>query len=175
MTIKSGRRISAVRLINNFPILSGRITPMAIRLFLSITFVACLMTTANAQSGSRNANPVAPRQVVPQQVAPQQFAPQPRAVYPGQNPYYGQGGIVPPGASYNPILGSGLPGAQKPGCNCFDLNFAAQDPYDPYASRNYWNLCPPATQARPRSTCPQPAFNYNYFIPRPTGRRIFGR
>lgn len=154
---------------------------MMYRLTLAIAIVATAATMAEAQSGSRVPLPAVP-QVQPQpqprqfvqpqarQAAPQ-FQGQPRipgqGAFSPQQPYYGNG--------YNPLIGSGLPDAQKDGCNCFQLPpYNPNPPYDPYASRNYWDLCPPCGQGTPRAGCSAPKWDFNRFIPRPT-RGYFNR
>lgn len=144
---------------------------MVYRLSLIIAFAATMTTMAHAQSGTRQALPGTPQQIVqPQAVAPFQQVPG-QQVLPGQQALPGQGVLTPQAQYYNqrPLIGSGLIGAQKDGCNCFPLPPINQNPpYDPYASKNYWNLCPPCTSAAPRPACSPPRYDFNRFIPRPT-------
>lgn len=163
---------------------------MIYRLTLAVVITASMATMADAQSGTRNplrAVPqiqpqpqVTPRQQIPlpQLQNPNQIQPQPQPQFaPQQQPMPGQG-VPPQNPYYNnsrPLIGSGLIAAQKDGCNCFQLPPPNTTPeYDPYASRNYWDLCPPAGQGRPRTGCQTPKYDFNRFIPRPT-RGFFRR
>ncbi len=148
---------------------------MVYRLSLIIAFAATMTTMAHAQSRTRQAMPAAQQQIVqpgfpaPAQHALGQLAPAQQV--PGQQVLPGQGQFVPQQYYNNtrPLIGSGLVGAQKDGCNCFQLpDIDPTPPYDPYASKNYWNLCPPATRGTPRPACAPPRYDFNRFIPRPT-------
>lgn len=155
---------------------------MIYRLTLAVTIAATMATMASAQNATGNALPANPQiQPQPQYQVPlpqtqNQVQPQPRTA-PYQQPHPGQGTLQPQTYqnNYRPLIGSGLIGAQKDGCNCFQLPPVSDIPqYDPYASRNYWDLCPPACGSCPSSGCSPPRYDFNRFIPRPT-QPIFRR
>lgn len=156
---------------------------MVYRFTLAVTMIALMTSVSYAQSGTRYENARVPQKLYRQasttlQSAPQQAPQQAPQTAPRTAPRPGQGLLAPqtqPRYQYNPLIGSGLPGAQKEGCNCFQLpDVNPRPPYDPYASANYWNLCQQCNPSSPKPACSQPKMNYNYFIPRPTGR-WFGR
>ena len=138
---------------------------MAAAAAMLISFAA---SDVSAQSGSRSGS--GSRSVAP---SPGFSAPA-QAQAPGQPNLanFGQG------EGYDPALGSGLIGAQKEGCNCFQLpefDHNAPEPYDRFASQNYWDLCPPTTLPSNnfnRRSLPQ--LDFNRLIPLPRGG-LFGR
>ena len=153
---------------------TGSLMKRNIKFFVAVSAALLICVTSaevNAQSSSRNAFQPAPQgsgsRSAPAFGAPGQF----NQAAPNQ---------IPNGAQQQqtPIRGSGLIGAQKEGCNCFQLpEFDPNPPapYDKYASKNYWDLCPPTTPDTSRTqNCNQPRIDFNRFIPRVNGG-LFGR
>jgi hypothetical protein len=147
---------------------------------LSIALAVLFTHSAHAQNSTRSVVPnFQPQVVQPQQQFAQPVQPRSQQIRPHQqmSPRQGipgQGTLMPQAQyqNYRPVIGSGLPGAQKDGCNCFQLpDFDTTPAYDPYASKNYWtDICPNGQTGGgcPSGGCGQPKFNFNYLIPRPT-------